>query len=98
MATVDSAEKIVKFVPIDPMSATRILALSASGTDPEVAICHTRPRFGSQVATMNTASPVVAASKMYLPSVKTCLSPAATIANHSSLSAKSMIDLTAAYG
>ena len=96
MAIVDRAEKTVKFVPIDPMSAVRTFTLSANGMLVEVAICHTRPRFGNQVARMNTASPVATASTMYLRSAKTCLRPTATIADHSSLRATSMIDLRAA--
>ena len=52
---------------------------SASETDPDEATCHTRPRFGSHVAKTNTASPLAAASRMYLPWTKTCLRPAATI-------------------
>src|SRR5258708_40347300 len=79
MAMVDKPETSVKFVPIDPMSAVRILTLSASETDPDEATCHTKLRFGSHVAKTNTANPLVAASRMYLPWTKTCLRPAAVI-------------------
>jgi len=79
MAVVDTRRQDVKFVPIDPMSPVRILTLSASEIDPDQATCHTKAEIGSHVAKTNTASPLVAASRMYLPWTKTCLRPAAII-------------------
>src|SRR3546814_3024661 len=67
---VDSAEKTVKLVAMDPTSAASTSTLSASGTDPDAAICQTRPKFGSQVARMKTASPTADARMTYRASVK----------------------------
>src|SRR3546814_18398470 len=69
-----------------------------SGTDPDATICQTRPRFGSQVARMKTASPTADARMTYRASVKTCLSARPTMVSQFSLSARSMIDLTAPKG
>src|SRR5438067_11048534 len=93
---VDEAEKIVKFVPIDPTRAVRMLTLSASDTDSEVAICQTRPRFGSQVARTKAARLMPTANSTYPLSEKTCLSADLSTIAHFSLSAVSTMALRAA--
>ena len=63
MAIVEIAEKIVKLVAIEPISAVRILALSANEIDPDDPICHASLALGSQVARTNIAAPTHMASK-----------------------------------
>src|SRR3546814_13071134 len=89
---VDSAEKTVKLVAMDPTSAASTSTLSASGTDPDAAICQTRPKFGSQVARMKTASPTADARMTYRASVKTCLSAQPTMVRQFSLSARTTLE------